>query len=57
MCLNPHNAVVCLGHSKGIVTMWTPNVKEPVAKMLVHRQPVTAVTIDRYYFNDKIDFE
>jgi U3 small nucleolar RNA-associated protein 7 len=48
MCLNPHNAVVCLGHSKGIVTMWTPNVKEPVAKMLAHRQPVTAVTIDRY---------
>jgi U3 small nucleolar RNA-associated protein 7 len=47
MCLNPHNAVVCLGHSKGIVTMWTPNVKEPVAKMLAHRQPVTAVTIDR----------
>ncbi len=47
MCVNPYNAVLCLGHSKGIVTMWTPNSKEPVAKMLVHRQPVTAVTVDR----------
>jgi U3 small nucleolar RNA-associated protein 7 len=48
MCQNPANAVIALGHSKGIVTMWTPNVREPVAKMLVHRQPVTSVAIDRF---------
>ena len=26
--------------------MWTPNSKEPVAKMLAHRQPVRAVAVD-----------
>lgn len=47
MCQNPWNAVICQGHSKGIVTMWTPNVKEPVAKVLTHRQGVTAVAVDK----------
>jgi len=47
MCQNPTNAVLLLGHSKGTVTMWTPNMKDPAAKMLVHRQPVRAVTVDR----------
>jgi len=46
MCQNPSNAVLCCGHSKGIVTMWTPNNKEPVAKMLCHKQPVRACTVD-----------
>lgn len=48
MAQNPANAVVCLGHSKGVVTMWTPNVKdEPVMKILAHRQPLTSLTVDR----------
>ena len=46
MCQNPQNAVLCLGHSKGTVTMWTPNMKEPAAKLLAHRQPVRAVAVD-----------
>nr|CAD7442335.1 unnamed protein product [Timema bartmani] len=46
MTQNPYNAVLCLGHSKGIVTMWTPNMREPVAKMLCHPQPVQAVAVD-----------
>lgn len=46
MCQNPSNAVICCGHSKGIVTMWTPNTKEPVAKMLCHKQPLRACTVD-----------
>ena len=25
---NPTNAVIATGHSKGTVSMWTPNVKE-----------------------------
>merc|ERR1712142_372560 len=35
----------------GTVTMWTPSMKEPAAKMLAHRQPVRAVAVDRsgYY--------
>jgi len=47
MCQNPATAVVILGHNQGTVTMWTPSMKEPAAKMLVHRQPVRAVAVDR----------
>lgn len=48
LCQNPANAVICCGHSKGTVTMWTPSVRgEPVMKILAHRQAVTAVAVDR----------
>ena len=47
MAQNPTNAVLALGHGKGVVTMWTPNMREPVAKMLAHRAPVRAVAVDR----------
>jgi len=47
MCQNPATAVLVLGHSQGTVTMWTPNMKEPAAKMLVHGQPCRAVSVDR----------
>ena len=44
MAQNPANAVICLGHSKGVVTMWTPTVKdEAVMKILAHRQPLTSL--------------
>ena len=45
---NPTNAVIATGHSKGTVSMWTPNVKEePVLKILAHRQPLTSLTFER----------
>ena len=37
MRLNPWNAVVHLGHRNGTVTLWTPNMHEPVVKMLCHK--------------------
>lgn len=43
---NPHNAVLCLGHTNGCVTMWTPNITTPVVKMLCHRGPLTALAVD-----------
>ncbi|TRY62945.1 hypothetical protein TCAL_07271 [Tigriopus californicus] len=46
MCQNPSNAILCAGHGKGIVTMWSPNMREPVAKMLAHRQAVRGVAVD-----------
>jgi len=48
MAQNPANAVICTGHSKGTVTMWTPNVKdEPVMKILAHKQPLTSLAVER----------
>ena len=47
MCQNPSNAVICLGHSKGVVSMWTPNVRDPVVRMWAHKQPLSALAMDR----------
>mmetsp|Transcript_8489 Transcript_8489/g.24334 ORF Transcript_8489/g.24334 Transcript_8489/m.24334 type:complete len:556 (-) Transcript_8489:100-1767(-) len=44
---NPWNAVMCLGHSNGTVTMWTPNISTPVVKLLSHRGPVRALAVDK----------
>ncbi|PSN46388.1 WD repeat-containing protein 46 [Blattella germanica] len=46
MTLNPYNAVTCLGHSKGIVSMWSPNVRMPLCKMLCHEHPIQSLAID-----------
>ncbi|KAG7266919.1 hypothetical protein CRUP_017980, partial [Coryphaenoides rupestris] len=47
MCQNPHNAVVHLGQSNGTVTLWSPNQKEPLVKMLCHQGAVRSVTVDK----------
>jgi U3 small nucleolar RNA-associated protein 7 len=46
LALNPFNSVVISGHSNGVVSMWTPNMPDPVVKVLAHRGPVTAVAVD-----------
>ncbi|TFJ97062.1 WD repeat-containing protein 46 [Platysternon megacephalum] len=43
---NPANAIVHLGHSNGTVTLWSPNVKEPLVRMLCHQGGVRAVAVD-----------
>lgn len=43
---NPYNAVLCLGHSKGVVSMWAPNTKDPLAKMLCHKAAMSAIHVD-----------
>lgn len=45
--LNPYNAVVSLGHNNGTVTMWAPNMHQPLAKVLATRGPVRGVAFDR----------
>jgi len=40
---NPTNAVISLGHYNGIVTLWSPNLSQPLVKMLCHRGPVKAI--------------
>uniref|UniRef100_A0A182W1F3 BING4 C-terminal domain-containing protein n=1 Tax=Anopheles minimus TaxID=112268 RepID=A0A182W1F3_9DIPT len=46
MTQNPWNAVTCIGGSKGVVSMWSPMVREPLAKMLCHPVPLSAIAID-----------
>ncbi|XP_064649385.1 WD repeat-containing protein 46-like [Lineus longissimus] len=47
MCQNPSNAIVHLGHSAGVVSLWSPNVKEPLVKMLCHSGAVRSLTVDK----------
>ncbi|XP_078286330.1 WD repeat-containing protein 46-like [Rhinoraja longicauda] len=47
MTHNPHNGIVHLGHLQGTVTLWSPNVKEPLVKMLCHKGGVRAVAVDK----------
>lgn len=46
MTQNPYNATLCLGNSKGVVSLWSPTVKEPLAKILCHKTPLTAIAVD-----------
>lgn len=46
MTQNSRNAVLCLGHYNGTVTMWTPNITTPVVKMLCHYGPLRSVAVD-----------
>lgn len=43
---NPWNSVLGLGHTGGVVTLWTPNITTPVVKMLCHRGAVNALAFD-----------
>uniref|UniRef100_A0A0B6YVU6 BING4 C-terminal domain-containing protein n=1 Tax=Arion vulgaris TaxID=1028688 RepID=A0A0B6YVU6_9EUPU len=46
MTVNPQSAIVHLGHPNGAVSMWTPNIKEPVAKILCHASSLRDVAVD-----------
>lgn len=43
---NPSNAVMCVGNSKGVVSMWSPSLKEPLARILCHPSPITALAFN-----------
>lgn len=47
MCQNPYNAIIHLGHPNGTVTLWSPNQKEALVKMLCHQGGVRSVTVDK----------
>ncbi|ORY26568.1 BING4CT-domain-containing protein [Rhizoclosmatium globosum] len=51
MTQNPYNAIINLGHSNGVVSLWSPNMNEPLVKMFCHKGPVKALAVDRggYY--------
>ena len=43
---NPQNAVTVCGHSNGTVTLWSPNMREPLVRMLTHKVRVCDVGVD-----------
>eukprot|EP00397_Hematodinium_sp_SG-2012_P041380 GEMP01045558.1.p1 GENE.GEMP01045558.1~~GEMP01045558.1.p1 ORF type:complete len:336 (+),score=55.69 GEMP01045558.1:21-1028(+) len=46
---NRQNAVMHIGSGKGVVSLWTPNVKEPVLSMFCHKGAITALDVYRDY--------
>ncbi|XP_077986763.1 WD repeat-containing protein 46-like [Glandiceps talaboti] len=47
MTQNSANAIIHLGHPNGTVTLWSPNVKEPLVKTLCHKSAVRSIAIDK----------
>lgn len=43
---NPINAVSHLGHTNGVVTLWSPAAGKSLVSMFCHRSPVTDLAID-----------
>ncbi|CAB3409480.1 unnamed protein product [Caenorhabditis bovis] len=46
MCQNPANAIIHTGHTNGTVSLWSPNSKEPLVKILAHLSSVKGVAVD-----------
>ncbi|KAK3565664.1 hypothetical protein QTP86_014066 [Hemibagrus guttatus] len=47
MAQNPYNAIIHLGHPNGTVSLWSPNQREPLVKMLCHRGAVRSLAVDK----------
>lgn len=47
MSQNPYNAIMHLGSSNGMVSLWSPSSNEPLVKMQSCRGPVKSIAIDR----------
>ncbi|CAP24231.1 Protein CBR-WDR-46 [Caenorhabditis briggsae] len=46
MCQNPANAIIHTGHTNGTVSLWSPNSKEPLVKILAHLSAVKGIAVD-----------
>ncbi|RLV89709.1 U3 small nucleolar RNA-associated protein 7 [Spathaspora sp. JA1] len=44
---NPWNAIINLGHGNGTVSMWAPNMPDPLVKIQSCRGPIRDLAIDR----------
>ncbi|VDO47484.1 unnamed protein product [Onchocerca flexuosa] len=49
MTQNPNNAIIHTGHGNGTVQLWSPNVKEPLIKMLAHPCSVRGIAVENNY--------
>lgn len=46
MCQNKSNGVIYTGDSRGVVSMWAPSVKEPLAYVSCHGTSISAIETD-----------
>lgn len=46
MTQNPANATIFLGDSRGRISIWSPNSREPLVDMFVHKGAVNGVAVD-----------
>ncbi|CDR96466.1 WD-REPEAT PROTEIN BING4, putative or Probable U3 small nucleolar RNA-associated protein 7 [Babesia bigemina] len=46
---NKDNGVIHLGHTSGVVTLWTPNEGRPGVEMLAHKGPVVSMAVHNHY--------
>ncbi|CAD26670.1 similarity to HYPOTHETICAL WD-REPEAT PROTEIN YER2_yeast [Encephalitozoon cuniculi GB-M1] len=44
---NPMNAIIHTGNVKGVVSLWSPNSKEYLMKILCHKSTVSSIEIER----------
>lgn len=44
---NPHNAILHIGNSNGVVNLWSPNSTTPLVSMRAHIGPVLSIDCDR----------
>lgn len=55
---NKANALIYTGHKNGVVSIWSPNCKNYVSKMLCHKIAISGLEIDRsgtYLYTTSID--
>lgn len=47
MCMkqNPHNALICIGDNRGIVSMFSPNIGQPLVKMICHKSAMLSCSL------------
>lgn len=46
MTQNPANAIILTGHTRGVVSMWSPNSKESLVDMLTHKSAVKGISVE-----------
>lgn len=44
---NKSNAVCHVGHSNGVVSLWSPNAGKSLVSMFCHKSPITDLAVDR----------
>ncbi|GMT24414.1 hypothetical protein PFISCL1PPCAC_15711 [Pristionchus fissidentatus] len=58
MTVNPANAIIHTGHHNGTISLWSPNVKEPLIRMLAHHSTLRGIAVDdsgKYMYSTAVD--